>query len=160
MKPIQNQKRVTIQKEVVEKDSGKKRPYMVTYVDTIEKAAQELKNSAFKVYISLLSNQNSYYFGLSPQAIANHYGISIDAARDGIKQLMEKGYLEQENENDYIFYDRIDKKPLKLAEGIEIEKEIRIFHDENGEEVECSYNDILEAYGIRAQEIWEQGVKK
>jgi hypothetical protein len=39
MRPIANQKKITIQKEVVEKESGKNRPYMIAYVNTIEKAA-------------------------------------------------------------------------------------------------------------------------
>lgn len=160
MKPIQNQKRVTIHKEVVEKDSGKKRPYMIAYVDTIEKAAQELKNSAFKVYMSLLANQNNYYYGLSPQAIANHYGISVDAARDGIKQLLEYGYLERDTENEYFFYDRVDTKPVELAEEIEMNQEKRTFHKKDGSLVEYTYAEIYEAYGERAKDIWEKGSKE
>ena len=162
MRPIANQKKITIQKEVVEKESGKNRPYMIAYVNTIEKAAQELKNSAFKVYIYLLTNQNQFYFGLSPQDISNRYGISIDAARDGIKTLIQKGYLSAVNdsETEYIFYDSPDRIPVELAEEIEMSSEKRMFHTKNGEEIELTYNQILEQYGEKAKEIWERGNKQ
>ena len=161
MKPIANQKKITIEKEIVEKDSGKKRPYVIAYVDTIEKAAQDLKNSSFKVYLYLLTNLNSFYFGLSPQDISNRYGISVDSARDGIKQLIEKGYLVEQDEGEYIFYDRLDKKPIELAEEIDMKNEKRIFHTRSGEEVAYSYNEILDAYGAeQAKAIWERGNKE
>lgn len=160
MRPIANQKKITIQKEVVEKDSGKSRPYMIAYVNTIEKAAQELKNSAFKVYIYLLTNQNQFYFGLSPQDVANRYGISIDAARDGIKALIEKGYLISNDDVEYTFYDNPDNKPVELAEEIEMNNEIRMFHSRNGEEIQLTYNQILDQYGDKAKEIWERGIKQ
>lgn len=162
MRPIANQKKITIIKEVVEKESGKSRPYMISYVDTIEKAGQDLKNTAFKVYMYLLTNQNGFYFGLSPQDIANRYGVSIDAVRDAIKQLEEKGYLDKTDEDEYFFYDRLDKKPVELAEEVEINNEKRYFHSKStGEKVAYTYKEILDAYGAEsARRIWERGGKE
>jgi predicted transcriptional regulator len=145
-------------KETVEKESGKKRPYMIAYVDTIEHAAKELKNGAFKVYIYLLTNQNDYYFGLSPQDIANRYGINIDTAREGIKQLIDKGYLVSSSGNEFTFY---DKKPVELSEKIDIMNETRMFHTTKGEEVFYTYAEILDAFGVdEAKVIWERGTKQ
>ena len=160
MKPIANQKIVSINKETVEKGSGKKRQYFLAYVDTIEKAAKELKGNAFKVYVYLITNQNDFTFGLSPQDISNSYGMSIDTAREGINSLIDKGFLvlNEGTKNEYTFYDKKDRKPMILPEEVGKKLEKKVFVNRTtGEKVEYTFQQILdlvkdEAY---AKEIWE-----
>ena len=147
MKSIGNQKKIEIVKEIVDKGTGKNRPYMIAYTDTIELAAKELNNTQFKVYIYLLTNQDGYYFGLSPQDIANRYGASIDAVRDAIKGLIDKGYLVQEKNSEwnYKFYDRLDKKPIPLPSNVSIKEKVKTFIDEDtGEEIKLTFKQLLE----------------
>lgn len=63
----------------------------------------ELSNSAFKVYICLVSNQDGYRFALSPAAIKNQSGICIDTVRKCLRELESKGYITYVKENQYEF---------------------------------------------------------
>lgn len=161
MKPIANQKRITIYKEKVSRDTGKERPYFLAYIDTLEKAAQELKGNAFKVYIYLLTNLDGFHFGLSPQDISNKYGMSLDSARDAIKQLIDKGYLEllEDCKFEYAFYDRTDKKPINLPDDVAKKLETKCFTSRStGEVVEYTFKQILEMVDNDfeyAKSIWE-----
>lgn len=160
MKQIPHQKRVTVNKERVEKDTGRERPFFIAYRDTIEKAASELKGNAFKVYIYIMTNQDNFYFGLSPQDISNRYGMSADSARDAINLLIDKGYLVllEGTNNDYTFYDRTDRKPIILPDVITEQLETKTFlNRKTGEKVEYTYKQILEMVGSEetARNIWE-----
>lgn len=56
-------------------------------------AAQDLKDTTFKLYMYLISNQDSYVAGLSRQDAINKTGISESSYKRGIKELEEKGYF-------------------------------------------------------------------
>lgn len=165
MKPIPNQKRVKINKQKVSKETGREKPYMIAYVDTLQKAASDLKGNAFKVYIYLLTNLEGYYFGLSTQDISNTYGMSIDSARDAIKQLIDKGYMVQMegSKNEYTFYDRVDRKPVELPEELADIFVKRAFYPGYSKEPEIyAYSEILDKCKgdeEKAKIVWAQGVE-
>ena len=162
MKPIPNQKRVKINKQKVSKETGREKPYMIAYVDTLQKAASDLKGNAFKVYIYLLTNLEGYYFGLSTQDISNTYGMSIDSARDAIKQLIDKGYMVQMegSKNEYTFYDRVDRKPVEVSEEFaDIFVQKKFYPQGSTEPVISTYGEILIKCGgdkERAKRVWEE----
>lgn len=56
-------------------------------------ASRDLNESAYKIYIYLISNQEGYAFGLSRQDVVNQTGISSKSYDRGVAQLIEKGYL-------------------------------------------------------------------
>lgn len=157
MKKIPNQKIVTISKEKVEKNTGKSKPFLIAYVDTIERASRDLKGNAFKVYMYLLTNLDDYRFGLSPQDIANRYGISPDSARDNIEALVDAHYLVHIEGDEYTFYDNIERQPIKLPNELSKQLETKVFVDESGNKYTYTFKQILEMVEDeeRARQIWE-----
>lgn len=157
MKTIANQKIVTINKERVEKNSGKDRQFLLAYVDTIEKAAKELPANEFKVYIYLLTNLDQFRFGLSPQDISNRYGMNPDTARSAITKLIDKNYLVLLDGDEYMFYDRPERKPTVLPKEISDQLKTKTFMDENGNKYEYTFKQILEMVEDeeQARQIWE-----
>ena len=59
MSSYPNQNTFLINKEDVKRESGKIRPYLTAYIDTIQNASQNLTGNSFKLYIYLLSNVNN-----------------------------------------------------------------------------------------------------
>lgn len=159
MKPIANQKILTISKEVVSKDSGKEHPYIVAYVDTIQKASRDLKGNVFKVYIYLICNQNGFRFGLSPQDISNKMGISVDSARDAINALIEKGYISllDDCKFEYIFFDRIENKPIELPVEVAVKLVKKQFYSPSIGNMELTFDELVELVDDeeKAKKMWE-----
>lgn len=56
-------------------------------------ASRNLKDTTFKLYMYLISNQDSYVGGLSKVDIINKTGISESSYKRAMKELEEKGYL-------------------------------------------------------------------
>lgn len=56
-------------------------------------AAKDLNGTTFKIYIYLITNQDGYIGGLSRADIIAKLGISSKSYDNGIKELEEKGYL-------------------------------------------------------------------
>lgn len=135
-----NQRIIKInRKKVNYKDS--KRPYMIAYTDLVEQASQDLNGSEFKVYIYMISNQDGFKFGCSPQDISNRYGLNIDTVKKAINKLIEKGYIVKTN-GTYEFYE----KPLEL--DLEPVEEVRKkFKTKKGNIVELTYNELVERVG-------------
>lgn len=160
MKPIANQKLLTINKEVVTKDSGRAHPYLIAYVDTIYKAAKDLKGNTFKVYIYLLCNQNGFHFGLSPQDISNKMGISVDSARDAINTLIAAGYISllDGTRFEYMFYDKKDSKPIELPTEAAQKLNKKLFYSPTLGNVELTFDELVELVGDtqRAAAIWQK----
>lgn len=143
-----NQRIIKINREKVNyKDS--KRPYMIAYTDLIEQASQDLSGGAFKVYIYMISNQDNYKFGCSPQDISNRYGLNVDTVKKAINKLIEKGYLVKNN-GTYEFYE----KPLVL--DLEpVEKVKKKFRTKNGNIIELTYDELIYKVGQdRASIAW------
>ena len=160
MKPIANQKLLTINKEVVTKESGRAHPYLITYVDTIYKAAKDLKGNTFKVYIYLLCNQNGFRFGLSPQDISNKMGISVDSARDAINSLIAANYISllDGTKCEYMFYDKKDNKPIELPVEAAQKLNKKLFYSPTLGNVELTFDELVELVGDtqKAAAIWQK----
>lgn len=135
-----HQRIIKINREKVNyKDS--KRPYMIAYTDLIEQASQDLSGAAFKVYIYMISNQDNYKFGCSPQDISNRYGLNVDTVKKSINKLIEKGYIVKTN-GTYEFYE----KPLVL--DLEpVEKVKKKFRTKKGNVIELTYDELVDRVG-------------
>jgi hypothetical protein len=75
-------------------------------LDALQNAMKDLKGSSLKMWLYLNKNQERYTFDLS-RAACLEWGIKKDSYYDGIKELMEKGYLvpAREGSNYYTFYE-------------------------------------------------------
>lgn len=111
-----NQKFITINRTLPEKNT--KEPYLCIYNSTLETAAKLLNNTAFKLYICLVSNANNFKMEFSPQYVSNTYGISLTSARRALKELEEAGYIVEKSSSRYEFYDipQVINKPIELKE--------------------------------------------
>ena len=98
-----NQKEVQIA-ERTPRDS--KHLYSMNNLDALRQAMNCLKGSGLKMWLYLNKNQNNYRFGLSRVDCAE-WGIRKDSYYDGIKDLIDNGYLRQSQpgSNLYIFYE-------------------------------------------------------
>lgn len=161
-----NQKTITINKTDVEKGTGKKRAYFIAYTDIIEAAAQDLTNTAFKLYMYFVTNSNGYISAFSPKDVSERYGCSMDAARDAFKLLETKGYLTLEpgSRSKYLFNDIKDTIPAELPLDIAAHLEKRTFKDTTtGEVYELTFADLLKsAQGNEelAQKVWNTGGRR
>lgn len=135
-----NQRIITVKRDMPKQSKENKRPYMIAYTDLIEQASQDLSGAAFKVYIYMISNQDNYKFGCSPQNIADRYGLNIDTVKKSINKLIEKGYIVKTN-GTYEFYE----KPLLDLEPVEKVK--KKFRTKNGNIVELTYDELVYKVG-------------
>ena len=87
------QNTLTINREPVQKGTGKTEPYLIAYKRNLVEAMNELSGTAFKVYVYLLCNVSSYKMEFSPAHIAREIGISRDSARSALAEFERKGYL-------------------------------------------------------------------
>ena len=138
-----NQRIFTIRRDMPKQSKDNKRPYMVAYTDIIEEAGRNLSTvGAFKVYLYMISNQDNYRFGCSPQDIADKYGISLKTAKDGIDKLIENGYLISTGKNTYEFHE----KPVEI--GLEPVDTIRKkFRTKKGNVIELTYAELVDRVG-------------
>ena len=138
-----NQRIFTIRRDMPKQSKDNKRPYMIAYTDAIEEAGRNLSTvGAFKVYLYMISNQDNYRFGCSPQDIADKYGISLKTAKDGIDKLIENGYLISTGKNTYEFHER----PVEI--GLEPVEEVRKkFRTKKGNVIELTYAELVDRVG-------------
>ena len=106
-----NSKIITIQKTNVMEEREGEKVYLIACEDIIEAAARNLSNTAFKLYMYLLSKPNGCSFPFSPKDVSEKYGCSVDSAREALKVLETKGYitLEKDTKTNYIFKERVSK---------------------------------------------------
>ena len=97
-----NQRWIKITKQNV---IDKGRPSTDIYVDTTQKAMQNLSASAFKVYIALILNKNGHRMDYSPECLHQITGLCRATAKKALIELEEKNYLIQTDEKHYDFYD-------------------------------------------------------
>lgn len=152
-----NQKIVTVKREMPKDSKGNKRPYITAYKDVIEEASRVLKKpSAFKLYMYLISNQDSFLMALSPQDFADTYGLSLDSAKDAVNNLIDNGYLVQEGgKNRYSFY---EKRHLTVEEFEPLVKKTKIFTNQiTKEEIEMTYDEVIERFGKEnGDKLWRK----
>ena len=96
-----NQRWIKITKQNV---IDKSRPSTDIYVDTTQKAMQNLSASAFKVYMVLVLNKNGHELDYSPEYIRCITGLCRATASKSLKELQEKGYLILANNSEKLFY--------------------------------------------------------
>lgn len=160
MNSYPNQNTFLINKEDVKQGSGKNRPYLTAYIDTIQTAAQNLTGNSFKLYIYLLSNTNNYTSAFSPKDVADKYGCSIDSARDAFKTLINKGYLIliEGTKTKYIFKDVAVATPKDISTFVNVleKKQFKIGNDV----VEWTFEELKKALSKETEEtiktIWEE----
>ena len=73
MKTVPNQKVVTVNKELCDKNHK----YAAINLNAMDKAAQELDAGAFKLWCYFAKNQNNYIFALSSKDAEKNFGIKI-----------------------------------------------------------------------------------
>lgn len=114
-----NQNIIQINREMPEK--GTKRPYLNLYNDNLFAAMQELDGeAAIKLYLYLAANQKGFNLNFSPKHFAETCGMSLNSARTASKQLIEKGFLIQDESNHYQFYE-VPQKKLNIRSAMKDE---------------------------------------
>lgn len=96
-----NQRNIVITRNVPSKIATEAK--LNIYCRNLEAAARDLTGVAFKLYCYLASFENGYSLDYSPQDLADKYGISINSARDAVRILIDKGYLAEIDNNEYLF---------------------------------------------------------
>ena len=81
--------------------------YSKDNIFAVVKAAKELTDRAFKVYVRLNLNKNGFVSPLSPAWLKKEIGINSDKCRRAINELIEKGYLKRSDKqsNYYTFFE-------------------------------------------------------
>jgi biotin operon repressor len=92
LKTVPNQKAYQVLKKR-EPQSVKDVRLSDVFKEDIFLAAQNLKDTTFKLYMYLISNKDEYVAGLSRQDVINKIGISESSYKRGMKELEEKGYF-------------------------------------------------------------------
>ena len=147
---IPNQKVVKINREKVIRGLTGGRLFLVAYQDNLLAAMKNLSHTAFKVYMWFLFQKDGYSVCYSPEYLHKAANMCKDTARKGMKELIEKGYVDQ-NERGYDFYEYPRRKPVIKPMG-----EVREFiDDETGEVFKYSYNQLVAALGEeQAAALW------
>lgn len=91
-KGVPNQKAFRINKKREAEDKTDVRISDIFKKD-IFAASRDLKDTTFKLYMYLLSNQEGFIGGLSKADAIEQTGISDSSYKRGIKELEEKGYF-------------------------------------------------------------------
>ena len=96
IKTVPNQKAFRVNKK---RDAENKTDVRISdlFKEDIFLACQDLKDTTFKLYMYLISNQDGYIGGLSRQDAINNTGISESSYKRAIKELEEKGYFTYTN---------------------------------------------------------------
>lgn len=91
-KGVPNQKAFRVNKK---RESDSKTDVRISdlFKKDIFEACKNLKDTTFKVYMYLISNQDGYIGGLSKVDVLAQTGISESSYKRAIKELEEKGYL-------------------------------------------------------------------
>lgn len=121
---VPNQRIIRVHKE----KGSKQNLYTTNVLNNLNEAMQNLKNKAsFKLYMYLAQNQNDYEMALSSSDFFEVSSCENTAYTTAFKELVEKGYLIQNElqKNVYDFYDKSQTLEQQEEEDIEIpEREI------------------------------------
>lgn len=91
-KGVPNQKAFRVHKKREAEDKADVRIADLFKKDVLD-ASKNLKDTTFKLYIYLISNQEDYIGGLSKAEVINKTGISESSYKRAMKELEEKKYL-------------------------------------------------------------------
>lgn len=78
--------------------------YSVDNLEAVKRAAKELTDRAFKLYVRMNLNKDEYTYALSPKAICEEFGISEGKYRDAVRELIAKGYMRQSDEQKNVYH--------------------------------------------------------
>lgn len=92
LKTVPNQKAFQVHKK---REANVKNDVRISdlFKEDLLLASRDLKDTTFKLYVYLISNQDGYTGGLSRTDVINKTGISESSYKRGIKELEEKGYF-------------------------------------------------------------------
>lgn len=96
---VPNQRIIYIKRD---SDNAKKNFFKIGHKQ-LEKAANDLKGNAFKLYIYLANNKNNYKLELSSKHYIQWSGSSDGTYDRAFKELKDKGYLEPAKEHKNVF---------------------------------------------------------
>ncbi len=148
---IPNQKVIKINREKVIKGLSNGRLFLVAYQDNLISAMANLSHSAYKVYIYLLLQKDGYSVCYSPEYIHKITNMCKDTARKAIRELIEKGYIDQTDKG-YDFYEC----PRKVQNIKPIGEKKEFVDDETGEVFLYSYSQLVSIVGKeKANILWE-----
>ena len=133
-----NQRKLTINRTMPQK--GINEPFLQVYTKNIQAASKNLNGIAFKIFVYLLCNADKYELWYSPATISEACGISVDGARNGFKELLEKGYIAQIGKSKYSFYETPHLQ-IDLSSFVE---ERRIVRYMGGGEGYLTYSEVKE----------------
>ena len=77
--------------------------FATTNLEALQQAMNLLKGSGLKMWLYLNKNQENYRFELSRQACAD-WGIKKDSYYDGIRNLIDNGYLRPTHTGSNVYY--------------------------------------------------------
>lgn len=94
--------------------------YSIDNLEAVRRAAKELPDRAFKLYMRMNLNQDEYTYALSPKAICEEFGISEGKYREAVRDLIAKGYMRQSDEqkNVYHFFENPADDMLNCADDM------------------------------------------
>ena len=98
--------------------------YAMTNLEALQQAMNTLKGSGLKMQLYLNKNQDKYRFELSRKA-CEEWGIKKDSYYDGIRNLIDHGYL----------------RPIRAGSNIHIFFENRLAENPNSVELDFYYSE-------------------
>lgn len=94
-----NQKTITTKKTLSDKDHL----YGVMNVEAMLSAAHRLSDRAYKLYVRMMLHQDGHTYALSPVEINGAIGMSDKRYREAVKELIDKGYLVQNEKHKSLY---------------------------------------------------------
>lgn len=126
IKKVPNQRIITVDKAKCDKQNL----YMVNNLQALGEAARRLTSKGgFKLYIYMAQNQDKYRFALSSADFMQWSNLGNAAYKTAFEELVEHGYLIEQEEDIYIFYDKSQKpdtkEEIQIINNIEYIEEIK-----------------------------------
>lgn len=117
-----NQKMIRINK--LKRQKGQKgNPYAIINVKACNAASYILSPSAFRLYMYMMLNQDSYTLALSPVAIREAIGMSETQFRTALAQLQTHGYVSNKPFNgEYSAFEMPYNEPLSLENSLKLSR--------------------------------------
>ena len=113
---VPNQKIIRIQRKKYQKN------FLQIGSDEWHEAVNNLRPSAFTIYLYLADNRDGFLLEMSAVTIEKLFGIKKSSYHNALKELEEKGYLQKEQGNTYSFSSSPNSK--KMEPGTENSKKL------------------------------------
>ena len=106
---VPNQKVIRIQRKKYQKN------FLQIGSDEWREAVNNLRPSAFTIYLYLADNRDGFLLEMSAVTIEKLFGIKKSSYHNALKELEEKGYLQKEQGNTYSFSSSPNSKKMELG---------------------------------------------